>query len=86
MKYATDYRIEMCNQLTFSSASLIVCGILVTYVYHAWDFNRAGKILYRYKECLDPGPESNNLLDRFLHFLHFETVLLIFLSSFINIP
>ena len=46
---------------------------------------RAAKFLCRYQECLDPGPESNNLMDRFLHFLHFGPVLLIFcqvLSTF----
>ena len=46
---------------------------------------RAGKILYRYQECLDPGPKSNNLMDPFLYFLHFDPVPLNFLSSFIYI-
>ena len=46
---------------------------------------RAGKFIYRYQECLDPGPECNTLMDCFLHFLHFDPVLLIFcqvLSTF----
>ena len=42
--------------------------------------SRAGKFLYRYKECLDPGPESNNLMDHFLYFLNFDPVLLNILS------
>ena len=66
--------------------SLMTQPQLLTHHLELKVFDRAGKFLYRYQECLDPGPESNNLLDRFLHFLHFETVLLIFLSSFINIP
>ena len=41
--------------------------------------NRAGKFLYRYQECIDPGPESNILMDHFLCFLHFDPVLLNFL-------
>ena len=69
----------MNGSVTYRRAKYLVSDSVVVLI-------RAGKILYRYKECLDPGPESNNLLDRFLHFLHFETVLLIFLSSFINIP
>ena len=40
---------------------------------------RAGKFLYRYQECIDPGPESNILMDHFLCFLHFDPVLLNFL-------
>ena len=46
---------------------------------------RAGKFIYRYQECLDFASKSNNLTDRFLFFLHFEAVLLNFLSSFIYI-
>ena len=45
-------------------------------------FTRAGKFLYRYQECIDPGPESNILMDHFLCFLHFDPVLLNFLWSF----
>ena len=46
---------------------------------------RDGKFIYRYKECLDFASKSNNLTDRFPFFLHFEAVLLNFLSSFIYI-
>ena len=38
-------------------------------------FTRTGKILYGYQEFLDPGPKSNNLMDRFLYSLHFDPVL-----------
>ena len=38
-------------------------------------FTRAGKILYGYQEFLDPGPKSNNLMDRFVYSLHFDPVL-----------
>ena len=40
---------------------------------------RAGKFIYRYQECLDPEMESNNLIDRFLYFLHFDPIVLKFL-------
>ena len=39
--------------------------------------SRDGKFLYQFQECLDPGLKSNNLMDRFLYFLHFDPVLLI---------
>ena len=48
-------------------------------------FTRAGEFIYRYQECLDIASKSNNLTDRFLFFLHFDPVLLNFLSSFIYI-
>ena len=47
--------------------------------------SRAGKTIYRYQEFLDFASKSNNLTDRFLLFLHFDPVLLNFLSSFIYI-
>ena len=46
---------------------------------------RPGEFLYRYQECLDIASKSNNLMDHFLYFLHFDPVLLNFLSSFIYI-
>ena len=66
----------------------LVFNILESQTFHfelGWaniEIIRAGKFLYRYQECPDPGPESNNLIDRFLHFLHFDPVLLNFLLSF----
>jgi len=51
----------------------------------AYVISRAGEIIYRYQECLNFASKSNNLTDRFLFFLHFDPVLLYFLSSFIYI-
>ena len=73
----------------------ILCTILNptvgVYVYCVYTFQhasvsaKAGKFIYRFQECLDFASKSNNLTDRFLFFLHFEAVLLNFLSSFIYI-
>ena len=60
-------------------------AFFVTKLFLVLVFIKAGEFLYRYQECLDFASKSNNLMDHFLYFLHFDPVLLNFLSSFIYI-
>ena len=70
------------NNLHLPGSSLVLtlhCIFQPHNILYNYISTRAGKFLYRYQECIDPGPESNILMDHFLCFLHFDPVLLNFL-------